>query len=445
MTPTAPAERSLYSLARRLASSMERVFFRRVNLLGSSRIPLEGATLFVANHVNFLVDPMVLMAIVPRPLHFLAKAPLFRIPIVGRLLHEIGALPIQRKADKGSDMRRNKETFKACEHALLDDKAIALFPEGLSHDEAHLMPMRTGAARIAGRALVRGVSLSVIPVGLLYTEKVAFRSEMTVIVGAPVSLEGLVFKEGDEPEPVKKLTDRIDAGLKDATINPDTFEDLELMEGLWEMARHRLDLGKEPGNKVRALQVFLERYYRARMEHPTELHRLITRARAYLGFLHNAGLTDSDVRREVIPRLALRFTLVRLLLILLTFPIAAFGWLFHVIPYLLTKYLAHLLASTPNTLASLKILLGLGIYPLLYGLQGWTIFRWAGPIWCAAILLAAPWAGLWYLHYTKLARVFLRTARAFFLLISKGKLKERLQRLRAEVMDALEPLIELYR
>ena len=98
MNPEPPTETRLYSLARRLASFMHRVFFQRVNLLGSSRIPLEGATLFVANHVNFLVDPMVLMAVVPRPLHFLAKAPLFRIPIVGRLRAK--GLTLRAIADK---------------------------------------------------------------------------------------------------------------------------------------------------------------------------------------------------------------------------------------------------------------------------------------------------------------------------------------------------------
>ena len=64
--------------------------------------------------------------------------------------------------------------------------AITIFPEGKSHSEPQLAALKTGAARIALKALAGGADVTVVPVGLTYARKHRFRSEVCIEVGAPI-------------------------------------------------------------------------------------------------------------------------------------------------------------------------------------------------------------------------------------------------------------------
>src|SRR6185436_6857315 len=64
-----PMTRVLVAAIRRLAH----LFYRRVEATGLGNVPAAGPVLFVANHVNGLVDPMVVLAVLDRPIVFVAK------------------------------------------------------------------------------------------------------------------------------------------------------------------------------------------------------------------------------------------------------------------------------------------------------------------------------------------------------------------------------------
>ena len=65
------------------------------------------------NHPNALVDPVFLLCLVPRKVCFLAKAPLFRMPVLGYFVRALDALPAYRHQDQGADVSKNEETFAA--------------------------------------------------------------------------------------------------------------------------------------------------------------------------------------------------------------------------------------------------------------------------------------------------------------------------------------------
>jgi len=86
-----------------------RLFFRRIEIVGLEHVPSDAPVIFAANHPNGLVDPLFILCFAPRPVSFLAKAPLFRYPIIGYLVRVLDSIPVYRKQDntKGS----NRETF----------------------------------------------------------------------------------------------------------------------------------------------------------------------------------------------------------------------------------------------------------------------------------------------------------------------------------------------
>src|SRR4030095_10304393 len=84
----------LYAILKPVALALMRLLFR-VEERGAEHIPAEGPVLIVANHSS-LLDPPLIGGVCPRPLTFLAKAELFRIPGFGGLIRRLNARPLRR-------------------------------------------------------------------------------------------------------------------------------------------------------------------------------------------------------------------------------------------------------------------------------------------------------------------------------------------------------------
>jgi len=150
-----------------------------------------GPVLVIANHLNALLDPLVLFRTLGRPTRPLAKAPLFHHPLVGPALRALGGLPVFRPRDDPDEVHRNETTFDAAIAALHAGDAIQIYPEGQSHSEPSLNPLRTGAARIALQAEEAAgwtLGLRVVPVGLVYLRKHLFRGSAVAMMGEPFGL-----------------------------------------------------------------------------------------------------------------------------------------------------------------------------------------------------------------------------------------------------------------
>ncbi len=152
----------LYAVLRLVAFLLARLLFR-VEVRGAEHVPPTGTAMIVANHSSVL-DPPIVGAVAPRPLHFMAKAELFSIPLLGRLIRAVNARPVRRE---GADARALREALRILEsgHALL------VFPEGTRGPEGVLREGKAGAGMLAllsgapvvpayvegtGRALPRG-------------------------------------------------------------------------------------------------------------------------------------------------------------------------------------------------------------------------------------------------------------------------------------------------
>lgn len=240
-----------------------RLFFRRIEADGVEKVPRTEPLIFVLNHPNGLIDPALVFVALPRRVSFLAKSTLFRIPIVGFFLRTVEALPLYRRVDTGDSNQiaaaaQNQRTFAACFELLRQNRCIALFPEGVSHNSTYLLPLKTGAARIALGALAINkdnlIPLRMVPVGLYYTSKTSFRSEALLRFGdafgiAPVMLDA----DGQPPrEAVRELSEKIAEKLREVTLNvedSDAFEVVrrteQLFSSVYEGLNFRLSLTDE--------------------------------------------------------------------------------------------------------------------------------------------------------------------------------------------------------
>ena len=174
-------ESLLGSLARRTARRLVKIYYPQIELEGAEQIPDTGPVLLCGNHPNSLVDPIVIGIASGRPVRFMAKAPLFKTPVLGPIMYGLGMIPTYRGSDDSKQVRRNLESLDSSIQFLVEGHAVGIFPEGKSHDAVQVEMVRSGVSRIAVRAVEQGASdLVVVPLGLNYGRKEQFRSSIWV-------------------------------------------------------------------------------------------------------------------------------------------------------------------------------------------------------------------------------------------------------------------------
>ena len=210
-----------------------RVYFRRIEVTGLENVPRERPVIFVLNHPNALVDPVFLLCLAPRRVAFIAKAPLFRMPVIGYLVRALDSLPAYRRQDEGEDVSRNLETFVAARKLLTSGIAIGICPEGVSHNEPRLKPLKTGAARIALAAAssAEEINLQIVPAGLYYSEKTSFRSSALLHFAIPISVTPVILDpDGTPPRlAVRELSSQIEKAMRDVMLHAEQEEALALI------------------------------------------------------------------------------------------------------------------------------------------------------------------------------------------------------------------------
>ena len=447
-----------------------RVFFRRIEVEGLERVPRRGACLFVLNHPNGLVDPVFLLCFAPRRVSFLAKSPLFSVPVVGLLVRALDSIPVYRRQDEGADTSRNRETFERAAELLRRGGTIAICPEGASHSEPYLLPLKTGAARIAlGAASVRDEggsvrdeenaerhhshpspcgphpSLKVIPAGLYYTAKTTFRSGALLYFGEPITVAAVEPDERGEPprEAVRELSDRIAASLRSLTLNADRHEALAVVARA-ERIFSSGDEEEEPSleRELRRRRRFVEGYAFHRMHSPERLEVLERRIRQYEEELRQAGIEDPrQLSAATVSEYARAWTILsRVALFALLSPVAAAGALVHYPAYTLAGLLATKLSREyDDVLSTFKIAAALLLFPLTWAALAFALYFLAGWWGVLGAMLGAPLAGYVALRTREEFDRFVAGSRAaLFFLRERSffrQLLEERRRIRREILD----------
>jgi 1-acyl-sn-glycerol-3-phosphate acyltransferase len=449
-----------------LARALVRLFYHRVEVVGVERVPRSGPLVVVANHQNALVDPLLLIATLPRALRPVAKAPLFRHPLLAPFLRLAGALPIHRRRDPGSDPAQNAATFQAMAAALRRGGAILIFPEGVSQPEPVLMPLRTGVARmVLGTDSAAGAPVTtLLPVGLTFHEPGTFRSGWAlVLVGAPVPVDDCRALAAREPEgAVRELTSRVAEALRALIVEVEDRETLRLALGLEAIRRAEaedapgptdaVDAGGAPdptgggtsrAERVAWVQVATRAYRWLAPRAPARVARLRAEVERYLADLERLGLSPQVVGRAYPPGVARRYAVREGLALLGGLPLAAWGVASHALPYWLTALAARCLATSPDVTATVKLVAGAVLYPASWALEAWVAWRWLGGWGLAAFVVGLIPTGFFALGWqARLARVR-RDAWAFVRFLWDRDLLARLAARRRALVDETETLARL--
>ncbi|MDB5386034.1 MAG: phospholipid/glycerol acyltransferase [Planctomycetaceae bacterium] len=180
-------------------------FWLRFRARGIEKIPAHGGGLILSNHQSFL-DPLLIGMPLTRPVSFLARDSLFRVPIIGWILRNTYVKPISREKASTASIR---ETVQRMEHGFL----CGLFPEGTRSATGQVGEFKPGFV-----ALLRRTSLPVYPVGVAGANLALGRKSfllkpfrVCVVFGNPIQPEEIApLKErGREEELVAFVRDRV--------------------------------------------------------------------------------------------------------------------------------------------------------------------------------------------------------------------------------------------
>jgi len=340
------------------------VFFREVEVAFAP--PEETrARLFAANHVNGIVDPVVVLTQAPFPIAPVAKSTLWKIPVFRSLLDAVGAVPVVRKKDDPDKVAGgNDDVFDKVAAHFARGGNVLIFPEGVSHSEPHLVPLKTGPARMLARAREQGTrGLTFQAVALEFDARESFRSRVLLVFGPAREVDALEL----EGEPlVQRITDLLREDLSELLVEGVTWEERTLVARVAELLAH--DGGDRSLAQWNAIGRQVAAARKAVDDHRVEALR--EKVDAYYALLARSGVKDDHVVAAVPPR---RGRPLRALGLVLLAPLALVGAVTFYLPYQLPKLATRLAGSERDVVSTYK--LGIGLV--------------AFPVWLAALLVAA--------------------------------------------------------
>lgn len=338
-----------YRLGRWVLRAALGFYFARIERFHRERVPALGPVLFTSNHPNSVTDAFIIGASVPRKVNFVATVQLFRFAPLRWLLTRCGVIPINRVKDDPLAMRTVLDTFEACFRVLEQGEAVGIFPEGITHDDPQLKTVKTGAARMALELEHRHggkLGLQIVPVGLTFSAKERYRSEVLVHFGEPIRIPDFLAGYPEKKHDcLHKLTTEIEQRIASLILHLPKLERARIVEAVKRLYLDRLRIGNrvihEPtppkAGELMLTQAIAKAVDFTYEHHPDRAARFARKLDRYLRWLKRLNLSDeeldyfTDQTRVVWQGVAWAFLGVALL------PVAAYGWLHRLLPVLLVN------------------------------------------------------------------------------------------------------------
>ncbi|MGQ0815480.1 MAG: hypothetical protein ACT4O1_13665, partial [Gemmatimonadota bacterium] len=259
--------------------------------------------------------------------------------------------------------------------ALRRGDAVQIFPEGQSHSEARITPLKTGAARIAFRAEANAnwqLGLEITPIGLTYSRKTVFRGRAVALVGESFDVAPWrAAYEADATAAVNELTSEITRRLEVLTLTLTQTEDVALIdtaERLYAREKGLADwrAAEGLGERLPRMQAFARGLAWLRSNDP-ERHMRLTRAvKHYRKQAQLLGADEGDVPPKYEPGGLMWYVTREAFVLGVALPLALLALVFWYPPYALIRLIAGKLNVDETGIASHKLGLALVIMPLAW-------------------------------------------------------------------------------
>lgn len=422
--------------------------FYQLDIRGA-RVPA-GPVLVTANHPNALLDPLIVFRVAGRVVRPLAKEPLFHHPLIGPMLRALGGLPVYRKQDHPELMQQNERTFDAAVAALHQGDAVQIYPEGQSHSEARITPLKTGAARIAFRAEADAcwkLGLKITPIGLTYTRKTFFRGRAVALVGDAFDVAPYrAAYESDVAAAVNALTTDILQRLENLTLTLSQNEDVALIDTAERVyAREKGLAGWRDtsglGERLPRMQAFGRGLAWLRANDPARHARLARAVKRYRQQADLLGAGEADVPPKYERSGVLRYVVREAVVLGVGLPLAAMALPFWYPPYALNRIIVNRLRVDDTGIATYKLGLAMILMPLAW--LGWIALAWllAGVRVALMVAIVLPLLGLVLHRWSGRWEKVKQDSELFLRVMRRRGAQDRLHVQRAELVKQFDDVV----
>ena len=197
-----------YFLLKYYVDHLFKASYRRVEYHETEKIPQDGAIIYAPNHTNTLMDALVVLMSDKVAKVFVARADLFKHPLLLKFLTFLKMMPINRKRDGLNTLAKNVEINNIAVDVLHDKTPFCIMPEGTHTIKHSLLPLQKGIFRIALQAndtFGNEMPVYIVPVGITYGHLFRYRSSMFMLTGEPFNVTRFLMEHPEYTVPQQQI------------------------------------------------------------------------------------------------------------------------------------------------------------------------------------------------------------------------------------------------
>lgn len=213
----------LYTILKYIAKGMLRIYFGKVYVRGMNQVPKDKPLILAANHQSAFIEPVLLGAMLPFPVHFITRGDVF-VKKYMWFFKATNQIPIFRFHDGYSQMKKNLDSFDYVYEALNKGARVIIFCEGHMKWEKKLHNLQLGASRMALGAYMQHKDLDIYiqPIGMNYEDHNIFRRYCKISFAEPIRLKDYIQSDKiNQREILVEVTKELKKRLQPEVIHID--------------------------------------------------------------------------------------------------------------------------------------------------------------------------------------------------------------------------------
>lgn len=386
-----------YSLAREYLLFGFRQFYGELIVNGKENLPTDdSALIFAPNHLNALMDALAVSSLMPhrKAVVYLARADFFANRTLAKVMDFAKIMPAFRMRDGFENLGRNNQIFHKCIEVMRFGHAICIMPEGGQGEERKIRPLVKGIFRLAFEAQQEFGSdkkVKIVPIGIHMSDLIKCGKQIMINIGKPIEVEDYMedFAQ-NQPLAMNNIKNELHQQLSELTLDLATSENYETFETITDiMAEEYVETTERRNSTYEKFKLkqqaakSLQNIEKNDSELMSELNRLTANYHSLLKRLHFKSNIFSQLKSDETSSL-------RFLSLLITFPVALFGFITNVLPTFLPVWIRKAIVIEYSGFhSSIQFGLGMILFPIFYALQATLFHVTISPNWGMTLIFLA--------------------------------------------------------